>query len=178
MSRWLSPRTWIVFGILAALLRVRWLFTYVAFFHEEPAPYFANDEEHFLYGSVGTEAQEGIPYWIWLVLPRIFPSTCRAPAATRRSACSAQRTRDADRAVEGHRRFPTGGDQLRDLPHRQRASDARRGADDLCGGAVAPDGAADVPALPDRVRLRSAVHGRHHPRRDRQEHDDVRRSIG
>ena len=79
MSRWLSPRTWIVFGILGALLAFGGLFTYVAFFHEEPAPYFANEEEHFLYGSVGTEAQEGIPYWIWLVLPRIFPEYLPGP---------------------------------------------------------------------------------------------------
>src|SRR5689334_24714548 len=79
MSRWLSPRTWIVFGILALLLVVGGVFTYVEFFREEPAPYFASDEEHFLYGSVGTEAQEGIPYWIWLVLPRIFPEYLPAP---------------------------------------------------------------------------------------------------
>ena len=79
MSRWLSPRTWIVFGILAALLVAGGIFTYVEFFREAPAPYFASDEEHFLYGSVGTEAQEGIPYWIWLVLPRIFPEYLPRP---------------------------------------------------------------------------------------------------
>ena len=79
MSRWLSPRTWIVFGILALLLVAGGVFTYVEFFREEPAPYFASDEEHFLYGSVGTEAQEGIPYWIWLVLPRVFPEYLPGP---------------------------------------------------------------------------------------------------
>jgi mono/diheme cytochrome c family protein len=30
-------------------------------------------EEHFKYGSVGIESEEGIPYWIWQVLPRMFP---------------------------------------------------------------------------------------------------------
>ena len=30
-------------------------------------------EEHFKYGSIVTEQAEGIPYWIWLVLPRMFP---------------------------------------------------------------------------------------------------------
>jgi hypothetical protein len=79
MSRWLSPRTWVVFGILALLLAAGGVFTYVEFFREEPAPYFASDEEHFLYGSVGTEAQEGIPYWIWLVLPRVFPEYLPGP---------------------------------------------------------------------------------------------------
>ena len=53
--------------------------TYVKFFREEPAPYFASDEEHFLFGSVGTEGEQGIPYWIWLVLPRIFPEYLPGP---------------------------------------------------------------------------------------------------
>lgn len=29
-------------------------------------------EEEFKYGSIGAEDQEGIPYWIWQVLPRMF----------------------------------------------------------------------------------------------------------
>ena len=29
--------------------------------------------EHFKYGSVGVESEEGLPYWIWQVLPRMFP---------------------------------------------------------------------------------------------------------
>jgi hypothetical protein len=49
------------------------MFTYQTFFREEPPPYFESDEDHFLFGSVGTEAAEGVPYWVWLVLPRIFP---------------------------------------------------------------------------------------------------------
>jgi hypothetical protein len=47
--------------------------TYYEFFRTLPPPYFASEEEHFLYGSIGTEATAGVPYWIWLVLPRIFP---------------------------------------------------------------------------------------------------------
>ena len=35
--------------------------------------HFASQEEEFKYGSIGVEAAEGIPYWIWLVLPRVFP---------------------------------------------------------------------------------------------------------
>ena len=34
---------------------------------------FASVEEYFKYGSIGTEDEEGMPYWIWLVLPRMFP---------------------------------------------------------------------------------------------------------
>ena len=76
------------------------LFVYNRFFREEPAPYFASDEEHFLYGSVGTEAEQGVPYWIWLVLPRIFPEYLPALAAMRRSAswrATATRCRSASR---------------------------------------------------------------------------------
>jgi mono/diheme cytochrome c family protein len=53
--------------------------TYVKFFRESPAPYFASDEEHFLFGSTGTEADRSVPYWIWLVLPRIFPEYLPRP---------------------------------------------------------------------------------------------------
>ena len=34
--------------------------------------HYAAVEEQFKYGSIGTEQKEGIPYWIWLVLPRVF----------------------------------------------------------------------------------------------------------
>src|SRR5688572_6937161 len=34
---------------------------------------FGDVREHFKYGSIGAEARAGIPYWIWLVLPRMFP---------------------------------------------------------------------------------------------------------
>ena len=30
-------------------------------------------EEYYKYGSIGTEEQYGIPFWIWLVLPKMFP---------------------------------------------------------------------------------------------------------
>jgi len=78
--------TWLIsrrqrFVILALVLVAAmggW-FAYSRFFREEPAPYFKSDEEHFLYGSVGTEAAQGVPYWIWLVLPRIFPEYLPAP---------------------------------------------------------------------------------------------------
>ena len=38
-----------------------------------PLTYYESPENHFKYGSVGTEAVAGIPYWIWVVLPRLFP---------------------------------------------------------------------------------------------------------
>jgi mono/diheme cytochrome c family protein len=40
---------------------------------------FASADAHFKYGSIGTEEPIGIPYWIWLVLPRIFPDKLPGP---------------------------------------------------------------------------------------------------
>ncbi|MGE0594534.1 MAG: c-type cytochrome [Vicinamibacterales bacterium] len=44
-----------------------------------PVTQFESAEDHFLYGSIGTEAERGVPYWIWLVLPRIFPDHLPGP---------------------------------------------------------------------------------------------------
>ena len=44
----------------------------------EPAS-FAKEEEWFKYGSLGGEAKMGIPYWIWVVLPRLFPDLMPGP---------------------------------------------------------------------------------------------------
>ncbi|HET8547821.1 MAG TPA: c-type cytochrome, partial [Bryobacteraceae bacterium] len=33
----------------------------------------ANILDHFKFGSIGAEERAGIPYWIWVVLPEIFP---------------------------------------------------------------------------------------------------------
>ena len=52
---------------------------YDKFLRELPPPHFASDEEHFLYGSIGTETLTGVPYWIWLVLPRLFPEYLPGP---------------------------------------------------------------------------------------------------
>jgi hypothetical protein len=77
--RWSKRTRLIVLAIVLVLVAVGGLFVYNRFFRELPAPYFASDEEHFLYGSVGTEAEQGVPYWIWLVLPRIFPEHLPRP---------------------------------------------------------------------------------------------------
>ncbi len=47
-------------------------------FREVPLSY-ANLDEQFKYGSIGAENNEGIPYWIWVVLPRMFPEYLPGP---------------------------------------------------------------------------------------------------
>jgi hypothetical protein len=34
---------------------------------------FPDVRDHFKYGSIGAESRAGVPYWIWVVLPRLFP---------------------------------------------------------------------------------------------------------
>jgi hypothetical protein len=64
-----------VFLVLAGILGLgAWYYL----FREEEQP-FGSDEEHFKYASIGTENQDGIPYWIWLVLPRVFPEKLPGP---------------------------------------------------------------------------------------------------
>jgi hypothetical protein len=41
--------------------------------YREVETHYASDEDHYKYGSIGNEADSGIPYWVWLVLPRAFP---------------------------------------------------------------------------------------------------------
>lgn len=51
-------------------------------FRQEPQV-LADDtgEEYFKYGSIGTEEEEGLPYYVWLVLPRMFPEHLPKDAA-------------------------------------------------------------------------------------------------
>jgi hypothetical protein len=83
-SPFLKPRPSyaVKFRLAAAALVLVLIFGvigYRQFFHEDPPPYFASDEEHFLYGSIGTESTSGVPYWLWIVLPRVFPDKLPAP---------------------------------------------------------------------------------------------------
>jgi hypothetical protein len=45
----------------------------------ETLPKFDSIEDQFKYGSVGIESEEGIPYWIWQALPRVFADKLPRP---------------------------------------------------------------------------------------------------
>ena len=51
---------------------------YWGIFAEIPRDH-ADIREHFKYGSIGAEAGAGIPYWIWQVLPDMFPQHLPEP---------------------------------------------------------------------------------------------------
>ena len=38
----------------------------------ELATVYKDDADHFKYGTIGNEAVAGVPYWVWIVLPRAF----------------------------------------------------------------------------------------------------------
>ncbi|HMD61454.1 MAG TPA: hypothetical protein VKG78_08490 [Opitutaceae bacterium] len=68
---------WLI--LLAAIVCFALVFGWYKFFREVPQPAFANEGERFKYGSIGAENARGIPYWIWLVLPRVFPDLMPGP---------------------------------------------------------------------------------------------------
>ena len=51
------------------------------FFREEPQPDWvtATPDMRFKYGSIGAEHDAGLPYWIFFVLPRMFPEKLPGP---------------------------------------------------------------------------------------------------
>jgi hypothetical protein len=79
VTRWIQSR-WVQAGLaVAAVVLVVIGFGYNRFFREQPAPEFDSEEDSFLFGSVGSEVSDGVPYWVWLVLPRIFPDLLPGP---------------------------------------------------------------------------------------------------
>ncbi|MDO9597781.1 MAG: hypothetical protein Q7J47_08680 [Azoarcus sp.] len=56
-------------------------FAWYKFFREEAQPAWITDDPdmRFKYGSIGAERDAGIPYWIFYVLPRIFPDKLPGP---------------------------------------------------------------------------------------------------
>ncbi|NOR18936.1 MAG: cytochrome c, partial [Xanthomonadales bacterium] len=68
----------VVLAILAAPVAY---FAWYNFFRQVPQPAWITDdpEMNFLYGSIGGEASAGLPYWLMIVLPRIFGEYIPAP---------------------------------------------------------------------------------------------------
>ena len=66
---WLTLTLLLIFGAVAAYIG------WYRFLRDEPQPAWvtATPEMRFKYGSIGAENDAGIPYWIFYVLPRIFP---------------------------------------------------------------------------------------------------------
>jgi hypothetical protein len=71
-------KTWLVKlkenkrGIVWALLAFFAVAGVVRFTGDAPVDY-SDETDHFKYGSLGSEYEFGIPYWVWKALPEMFP---------------------------------------------------------------------------------------------------------
>ena len=74
----MSRLGWILI-VLVLLMGAVSLHVYYRLYRVAPVPQFTSAQDQFLYGSVGTEEEHGVPYFIWLVLPRIFPEYLPGP---------------------------------------------------------------------------------------------------
>jgi hypothetical protein len=68
-----------IWATAATLLIVFGIYLAVRLHRDKPVIYSAL-EEHFKYGSTGGERDAGIPYWMWKVLPAMFPEFLPEPA--------------------------------------------------------------------------------------------------
>ena len=68
-------------GVALILGGVAAVYGWYKFFHEEPQPAWitSDPDMRFKYGSIGAENDAGIPYWIFYVLPRVFPEKLPGP---------------------------------------------------------------------------------------------------
>jgi mono/diheme cytochrome c family protein len=62
----------VVLAVLVVLIAAAGIFAVVFFRRDEPESHAAIAEQ-FKYGSIGSEGAGGLPYWIWRVLPDVFP---------------------------------------------------------------------------------------------------------
>lgn len=74
------PRWLIIIAVIVLILGA--LLAYVGwdrFLRDHGAAQFDDPDERFKYGSIGAENDAGIPYWIFYVLPRVFPDKLPKP---------------------------------------------------------------------------------------------------
>ena len=79
-TTWKRRLLWIVVALVVLAVPVG-AFAWYKFFREVPQPAWITSDPatNFLYGSIGGESQGGIPYWIIVVLPRIFDDFLPGP---------------------------------------------------------------------------------------------------
>jgi hypothetical protein len=70
-----KPIVWwwrILVLVLGSLIIISCYLLVARLSRDRPVAY-ENPEEFFKYGSLGGERESGIPYWVWKVLPKLFP---------------------------------------------------------------------------------------------------------
>src|SRR5262245_12527155 len=77
-----GKRRWkVALAVFIALVAIVSIFTWYELFRVVPQDdsILRNPETKFKYGSLGAEGDRGIPYLVWMVLPRIFPDLMPGP---------------------------------------------------------------------------------------------------
>ncbi len=78
VKTWKARRRWKLLGSVAVVVAVVGVTAWYKLLREVDQR-FESMEEYFKYGSIGAEQAQGIPYWIWIVLPRLFPEHLPGP---------------------------------------------------------------------------------------------------
>lgn len=78
MSRTWKRRLKLAGLVLAVLIVIGGVMVWFRVFREVPQ-HFDSADEAWKYGSLGGESDRGIPYWIWIVMPRIFGDKLPGP---------------------------------------------------------------------------------------------------
>ena len=68
----LKQAWWKIFAILVAILATVLIYLVSPLLLGNGSVKYADIEDHYKYGSIGGEAANGIPYWVWKVLPIVF----------------------------------------------------------------------------------------------------------
>ena len=71
----------ILIAVAVVVLAVAGIMTWCELYRVAPQPAWitADQRDKYFYGSVGAEHTAGIPYWIWLAMPRMFPEYLPGP---------------------------------------------------------------------------------------------------
>ena len=80
VHRLLAHRRWLVAAAAVVLVGGALAITaWYKLYRVVPTTEYASDEENFKYGSIGTEDSAGLPFYMWKVLPRVFPDLLPGP---------------------------------------------------------------------------------------------------
>ena len=128
----------------------------------------------FKYGSIGAERDAGIPYWIFYVLPRIFPDKLPGPGGLRRArrAVGAGAGAAGRLHQEGHR-LSARREQLRRLSHRELSHDTLDENPTFVAAGPGHTQPRRLLPLPRRLRQGSALQRRHDDARDQSRSTDL-----
>ena len=105
-------RRWLmILGSVVAIAAVAGWFAYDRLFRRV-IPQFASEEEHFKYGSIGNDGETGLPYAIWVVLPKVFPEHLPGPGGYASVGFRWEQGRRPDEAPLGFSRARVGVERM------------------------------------------------------------------